>query len=90
MGSLFKPSKRKHPIRVFLSHSYDDMVLAKHLRNLLSHRANAQVFTTEELSAGEKWEAKLRDELDAADVVVALLTPQSVDSPWVLQEIGAA
>jgi nucleoside 2-deoxyribosyltransferase len=48
------------------------------------------VFTTEDLNAGEKWENKLRNELSAADVVVAILTPRSVHSNWVLHEIGAA
>jgi nucleoside 2-deoxyribosyltransferase len=81
----------KHqPLRVFITHSSVDQVFARRMRNLLFHRANAQVFTAEDLSAGEKWEAKLRDELSAADVVVALLSPRSVESSWVLQEIGAA
>jgi len=85
-----KPSKRQHPIKVFLSHSNEDLGFAREVRNWLSRSANVRVFTTEELSAGEKWQTKLRNELSAADVVVALLTPASVDSSWVLHEIGAA
>lgn len=85
-----KHSRPQHPIKVFVSHSAVDTVFARKLRNLLFQRANARVFTTEELSAGEKWESKLRNELAAADVVVVLLTPNSVDSSWVLHEIGAA
>lgn len=77
-------------IKVFISHSDADMIFARHVRNLLVRRVNAQVFTTEDLSPGQKWESKLRNELSSADVVVALLTPNSVDSSWVLQEIGAA
>jgi nucleoside 2-deoxyribosyltransferase len=77
-------------IRVYISHSPVDIVFARHVRNLLVQRVNAQVFTTEELSAGEKWQSKLRDELSSSDVVVALLTPHSADSSWVLHEIGAA
>ena len=81
----------KHqPVRVFIIHSDADMVFARQARNLLVYRVNAQVFTTEDLSAGEKWQSKLRNELSSADVVVALLTPKSVASSWVLQEIGAA
>jgi nucleoside 2-deoxyribosyltransferase len=82
--------KTRRPVRVFVSHSNVDLVFARKLRNLLARRANAQVFTAEDLSAGEKWEAKLRRELASADVVLALLTPNSVDSSWVLHEIGAA
>src|SRR5579863_3509966 len=78
------------PVKVYLIHSEVDMVFARHLRNLLVQRVNAKVFTTEELSAGEKWEPVLRNELSATDMVVALLTPSSVDDKWVLHEIGAA
>ena len=87
-----KNSKRPHELRVFLSHSefVDDVAFARKIRNLLVRRLNARVFTAEELSAGEKWEVKLRNELERADVVVALLTPSSVTSSWVLHEIGAA
>ena len=88
--SEVRHGNRQRPVRVFVSHSDADTVFARKLRNLLFQRANAQVFTTEELSAGERWETKLRHELAAADVVVALLTPASVDSSWVLHEIGAA
>jgi nucleoside 2-deoxyribosyltransferase len=66
------------------------MVLGRKVRNLISQNFNAQVFATEDISTGEKWETKLRNELSTADVVVALLTPGSVASSWVLQEIGAA
>jgi len=41
------------------------------------------------LSAGEDWESRLRDELSQCDIFVALLSPDSVHSEWVLQELGA-
>jgi nucleoside 2-deoxyribosyltransferase len=66
------------------------MILGRKVRNLISQNFNAQVFATADLSAAEKWETKVRNELLAADVVVALLTPSAVASSWVLQEIGAA
>jgi nucleoside 2-deoxyribosyltransferase len=84
-----KHSKHQ-PLRVFISHSSKDRVFVEKIRNLLFHHANAQVFTADDLSAGERWETKLRNELSSADVVVALLSPHSVESSWVLQEIGAA
>lgn len=81
---------RRQAVKVFISHSDLDTVFARHVRNLLVRRVNAQVFTTEDLSAGEKWQSKLRDELSSSDVVVALLTPHSAHDSWVLHEIGAA
>jgi hypothetical protein len=83
-------AKRQRPAKVFVSNSPVDMIFARKLRNLLGQRLGARVFSTEDLSAGERWETKLRKELAAADVVVAVLTPSSVRSSWVLQEIGAA
>ena len=85
-----KHEKRKPPLRVYLSHSTVDLVFARKLRNLLWQRLNARVFTTEEITAGEDWQSKLRAELSESDFVVALLTPRSVDSNWVLHELGAA
>lgn len=90
MSAAAVHSKHRRPLRVFISHSSGDLVFARKLSNLLSRGANVQVFTTEDLSAGEKWETKLRHELASADVVLALLTPNSVDSKWVLHEVGAA
>lgn len=85
-----KRSKREQTIRVYLSHSAADMVVARKLRNLLLTYANARVFLADDLSAGEDWETRMRAELADADVVVALLTPNAVNSNWVLHEIGAA
>lgn len=83
-------SRRQHPARVFISHSVEDVAFARKLRNLLSQRANVRVFIPDDLSAGGKWETKVRDEISRADLVLALLTPKSVNSSWVLQELGAA
>jgi hypothetical protein len=83
-------SVTSHPVRVFISHASSDQVYARKLRNLLVQRASENVFLTEDLNAGGKWQDKLRDALSRADVVVAILTPASVHSSWVLHEIGAA
>ncbi len=66
------------------------MVFARRVRNLLVRTKSADVFTTEDLNAAEKWEPRLRNELSSADMVVALLTPNSATSRWALYEIGAA
>jgi hypothetical protein len=73
--SEIRHSRRQRPLRVFFSHSNVDTVFARKLGSLLERRLNAHVFTAGDLSAGEKWETKLRNELAATDVFVALLTP---------------
>jgi nucleoside 2-deoxyribosyltransferase len=85
-----RQQNHQRAIRVFIIHSGSDAVFTRKLRNLLVQRSNAQVFTADDLSAGEKYMPKLRRELEGADVVVAVLTPASIDSGWVMHEIGAA
>ena len=80
----------KHLGKIFLSHSHADSDRAREIRDLLVQRLGFQVFSNGDLSAGEKWQAKLQKELEGADIFVALLTPQSRTDPWVLQETGAA
>ena len=82
--------KGKQALRIFLSYAVADKEYARRLRSLLSKRPNLRVFTTETLSAGEDWESKLRDELSQSDIFVVLLSLNSVDSKWVLHELGAA
>src|SRR6476660_1647133 len=77
-------------VRVFLSHSIEDRPYALHLQKLISPFANFRVFTTDALSAGEDWTPKLREEIARSDVFMVVLSPASVGSAWVLQELGAA
>jgi hypothetical protein len=79
-------------LRIFLSYAKSDEQSANQLRRLLSQvgRINSRVFTTAALSAGGDWPKRLRDEIARSDVFIVLLSPASSDSPWVLQELGAA
>jgi len=86
-----KKEKGKPALRIFLSHDAADSAYARKLsRSLLSQRPNLRIFTPETLSAGEDWQSKLKDELFQCDIFMVLLSPNSVYSPWVLKELGAA
>lgn len=82
--------KGKQVLRVFLSYAMEDRTDAHKLHSLLSQRPNIRIFSTETLSAGEVWESKLKEALSQCDIFVVLLSPFSVNSKWVLHEIGAA
>lgn len=82
--------RSKQALRIFLSYTTADTIYAHKLRSLLSQRPNLRIFTTETLSAGEDWESKLKDELSQCDIFVVLLSSNSVNSNWVLHELGAA
>lgn len=88
--STVQKEKAKRTLHIFLSYTVADRAQAHKLRSLLSQRSNLRIFTTEMLSAGEDWRSKLRDELSQCDIFVVLLSSNSVNSPWVLQELGAA
>lgn len=87
---MTQKEKRKQALRIFLSYATADRVYAHKLQSLLSQRPNVRIFTTETLSAGEDWQSRLKDELSQCDVFLVLLSPNSVDSKWVLHELGAA
>jgi hypothetical protein len=75
---------------IFISHTPKDAEYAAKLRNLLSARRDVRLLSTDTLSAGENWRAELRDALVNTDLFVVILSPDSLASPWVLQELGSA
>jgi hypothetical protein len=46
-------------------------------------------FSTEDIKKGQAWFDKIAHELDASDFGVLCITPQNIDSPWLLFEAGA-
>lgn len=87
---MSKQAIQQHAPKVFISHASVDNVLARKIRNLLRSTFDAHVSSTEDLSAGGDWESELRREISDSDYMVALLTPQSVRSAFVLSDLGAA
>lgn len=87
---MTRKQRRKQALRIFLSYAVADRAYAYKVQRLLSQRPSVQIFTTEMLSAGEDWQSKLKDQLSKCDIFLVLLSPNSVDSKWVLQELGAA
>lgn len=84
-------------VRVFISHSRNDEELVKHFVELLG---SAWVFHDDQirctsvpghsLAIGDMTAATLRADLRECDLVIGIMTPASVRSPWVLFELGAA
>lgn len=81
---------KQRSVRVFLSYAQADQSLAHLVRDIFSRSPFVTVFDSDVLSAGENWETRLRSELNRADVVAVLVSPDSVGSSWVLRELGAA
>lgn len=83
--------------RVFISHSAEDYDLAEALTELLNEQFNTTPemirctsVTPYELPPGEDANTALREDLRSTELVIGLVTPNSIKSSWVLFELGAA
>lgn len=76
---------------VFISHVSEDESIAVGLKRLIETVfLNAQVFVAgRDLSGGEVWIKEIRDQLRTARVIIAVITPFSRKTPWVMFEAGA-
>jgi len=90
MMSKNKEEKGKQNIRVFVSYSMEDSTYANELLNHLAQQPNINIFTSDRLSAGEKWQSVIRQKLSACDYFLVLLSPTSINSKWVQFELGLA
>ena len=74
---------------VFLSYSTKDKDIASGLLGDLQH-AGLTCFTAEQgLHAGVVWTQSLRDAIGSSRIGLLLLTPHSMQSSWVMCEVGA-
>lgn len=85
------------PTRVFVSHSSEDRALARRFVDAVEaglpiQRQEIRCTSLPEtaLPVGTNVSDSLKREIDAADVIVGLLTPKSLKSSYVLFELGAA
>jgi hypothetical protein len=86
-GSRRKP---RPPYQVFVSHATADKWIAR----MLCERIEATGATTfrddRDIKGGDDIPEEIRLEIKRSRELVVLLTPESVNRPWVLVEVGAA
>jgi len=83
---------------IFISHDTRDAELAEAFSKLLSSVSagvlksfrSSDKTGTQGIEYGTEWYPKLMSQLGSASDVVCLLTPRSVDRPWILYETGVA
>lgn len=81
-------------VPLFMSHIHEDEAINAALAALI-HDACADRFdifntTLYPIKSGARWRDEIKNALDRAQVVLVILTPQSVKREWVLFEAGAA
>src|SRR6266542_600974 len=92
------PSLEGHPAvprppspRVFISHdSTDRQFVEKEIKPLLESHGINRWWTEENIPTGADWEAALQAGLEESDWFLVILSPRSVESPWVKREVQRA
>ena len=75
--------------RVFVSYARSDQALAEQLFRTL-RTLPVEAWSEDQLRAGENWSEVLRAQLRDSEYFLLLLTPKTLESSWVQQELGAA
>lgn len=95
-GQQQEPGNQMEEIKIFVSHSQNDQDLAKALIELLMEALNiprtairCTSVVGHQLRGGIPIEAKLRQEINSSQIFLGLLTPRSLDSTYVMFELGA-
>jgi len=75
---------------VFVSHSGEDTWVARQIAREITERGARAFLDEADIDVGAEFEEDIRKFLDIAHELVVLVTPWSLDRPFVWAEIGAA
>ena len=94
VASLVEPVKDAEPLKLFLSYAHVDEKYVNELRKdlkLMERNGLIRTWYDRALTAGEKWEARILQELDDADVIVCQISRDFLNSDFcVLKELDRA
>lgn len=78
------------PYRIFFSHGSDDTFIVKEFLRPKVESSGASVFVDAgRIEYGDDFREVIFQELSCCDELLVLLTPSSLQRPWVIAEIGA-
>ena len=75
--------------RAFLSYGGEDEALAKRIAHELMAKGIDVWFAPWSITAGDAWRRQIESGIDRCTDFIALLTPTSIEKPWVQTEIDA-
>jgi hypothetical protein len=93
MGTRGRVSRRKkpsRPYRVFVSHATADKWIARTICEKLEARGVPTFRDDRDIKGGDDIPEEIQRELSRSDELLVLLTPNSVNRPWVVLEVGMA
>ncbi len=77
-------------MKVFISYGHQDSELADYLADRLCEAGHAVWRSEEEVLPGENLALKVGQALEESDAMVVLVSPESIRSQWVREEINYA
>jgi hypothetical protein len=81
---------KQRDYKVFLSYSYKDRPWVEAFTKTLEKAGVREWFDAANLPPGERWDELTQDALRKSQILVLILSPNSIDSPWTFFELGAA
>ena len=78
------------PPSVFLCHTSEDKPFVDRLAGELDQRALFAWYDKREIFVGDSIVEKVNDGLKSSDFLIAVLSPRSVDKPWVVREMSSS
>ncbi len=77
-------------MKVFISHTRQGADLARKFASGLRKEGLDTWLAENEVLPGDNWAEKVSQALNDSQAMIALLTPDALESGWVLQEVGFA
>ena len=77
-------------MRIFISHSSKDKLLARQLAQRLSAAGLSVWIPEDEILPGDNWAKKVGQALEDSDLMVVLVTPHAFETEWLKEEIQYA
>jgi hypothetical protein len=74
---------------VFVSYSRQDAAYVTRLVEQL-RQAGINVWVDEEIESGDRWEHLIKEQVDACQIFLPVMSPDAENSPWVGREIARA
>ena len=81
---------KTNPIRIFISHSTEDITKAKEIESILNESYIQLFLAHRDIDGGEQWREVIRNEIKDCAAMIVLVTPGFHKSEFTAQEVGAA
>ena len=88
--SVAEEPLKKIKYDVFISYISNDLGIAENIKASFEKAGIKTFFATREIDSGAKWSDVLRKGMVESSEVCIVLTPKSINSPWVMAEFGMA